>query len=341
MATTGNVVLTLADIAKRMDPNGTVARIIELLNQTNDILTDMTWMEGNLQTGHRTTVRTGLPVPTWRLLNAGVAPSKSTSAQIDEACGMLEAFSTLDVDVAKLANDVAQARLSEAMAFLEGMNQTMAQTLFYGDTSVNPERFLGLHPRFNTISGATNGTNILSAGGSGSDNTSIWLVVWGENTVSGIYPKGSEAGIYHEDIGIETVTASAGVTGSVLRAYRDHWQWKCGIALRDWRYVVRLCNIDVSDLVGSSGTQNAQQMIALMSRMLDRIPSFKAGRPVFYANRTVRSLLRVQALAKSSAAISIEPGLNQFGSPMADNMNFLGIPIRLCDQILTTEATIS
>jgi len=341
MSTTGGIALNLADIAKRMDPDGTTARIIELLNQTNDILKDMTWIEGNLPTGHRSTVRTGLPVPTWRLLNGGVAPSKSSTVQIDESVGMLEAFSTLDVDVAKLASDVGEARLSEAMAFLEGMNQTMCQTLFYGDTTVNPERFLGLHPRFNTISGATNGVNILNGGGSGSDNTSVWLVVWGPNTVTGIYPKGSEAGIYHEDIGIETVPASTGVTGSVLRAYRDHWQWKCGIALRDWRYVVRLCNVDVSDLVGSTGTQNASQLIALMSRMLDRVPSFGAGRPVIYANRTVRSLLRVQALNKSSAAISIEPALNQFGNPMADNMNFLGIPIRLCDQILTTEATIS
>lgn len=340
MSTTGTTALNLGDIAKRMDPNGTTARIIELLNQTNDILRDMTWIEGNLPTGHRSTVRTGLPVPTWRLLNAGVAPSKSTTAQIDEACGMLEAFSTLDVDVAKLASDVGEARLSEAMAFLEGMNQTMAQTLFYGDTSVNPERFLGLAPRFNAISGASNATNIIDGGGTGSDNTSIWLVVWGPNTVTGIYPKGSEAGIFHEDIGIETVISATGISGSVLRAYRDHWQWKPGLAVRDWRYVVRLCNIDVSDLVGSSGTQNAQQLINFMSRMIDRIPSFGAGRAALYANRTVRSLLRVQALSKSSAAIAIEPGLNQFGNPMADNMSFLGIPLRLSDQILTTEARI-
>lgn len=341
MATTGGVVLNLADIAKRLDPNGAPARIIELLTQQNQILRDMTWLESNLPTGHITTVRTGLPVPTWRLLNGGVAPSKSTTAQLTEAIGMLETFSTLDVDVAKLAGNVEEARFQEALSFIEGMNQVMAQTLFYGDTTVNPERFLGLHPRFNTISGAANATNIINGGGSGSDNTSVWLVVWGPNTVTGIYPKGSEAGLFHEDIGIETVPTSTGVAGSLLRAYRDHWQWKCGLAVRDWRYVVRVCNIDVSDLVGSSGTQSAQQLINFMSRMLDRVPSFDMGRPVIYANRTVRSLLRVQALAKSNTAIAIEPALNQFGNPMADNMNFMGIPIRLCDQILTTEATIS
>lgn len=341
MATTGAIALNLADWAKRKDPDGSTADIAELLNQTNDILTDMLFMEGNLPTGHRVTVRTGLPTAAWRLLNNGVTPSKSTTAQIDEACGMLEAYSEVDRDLADLNGNTNSFRLSEAQAFIEAMNQTMAQTLFYGDTTVNPERFLGLSPRFNAISGATNGVNVLSAGGSGSDNTSIWLIVWGPNTVSGIFPKGSKAGLMHEDLGLVTVETAVGITGGRMRAYRDHWQWKCGIAVKDWRYIVRMCNIDVSDLVGSSGTQNAQQLINLLSRMLDRIPSFGMGTPVLYMNRTVYSLLRVQALAKSATALAIEPGLNQFGSPVGGNMNFMGIPIRRCDQILNTEATIS
>ena len=342
MATLGGIALNLLDWGKRLDPDGKVARIAELLNQTNDILDDMVWIEGNLPTGHRTTVRTGLPTPAWRLLNGGVAPSKSTTAQIDEACGMLEAYSVVDKDEAELNGNVNNFRLSESVAFIEAMNQTWSQTLFYGDTTVNPERFLGLGPRFNAISGATNGVNVMSGGGSGSDNTSVWLVCWGPNTVCGIYPKGSKAGLFHEDLGLETVTVSTGVTGSLMRAYRDHWQWKGGIALKDWRYVVRLCNIDVSDLVGSTGTQNAQQMINLMSRMIDRIPSASMGNMVFYMNRTVYSLLRVQALAKSSAAIAIEPALSQFGSPLKPgSMSFFGIPIKRCDQILNTEATIS
>lgn len=341
MATTGSIALNLADIAKRMNPDDSIADVIELLNQTNDVLDDMLWMEGNLPVGHRVTVRTGLPVPAWRLLNGGVAPSKSTTAQLDEQCGLLEAFSQVDVDVAKLAGDVQAVRLSEAKAFIEGINQTMIQTLFYGDTSVNPERFLGLAPRFNAISGATNGVNVLSAAGSGSDNTSVWLVAWGDQSITGIYPKGSTAGLFHEDIGIETVTASTGIAGSLLRAYRDHWQWKCGIALKDWRYVCRIANIDVSDLVGSTGTQNAQQLLFLMSRAIDRIPFFGGVKPVFYMNRTVFSLLRVQALQKSNAALAITPALKQFGTPVEGGLQFMGIPIRRVDQILNTEATVS
>ena len=341
MATLGGIALNLADIAKRMNPDDSIATVIELLNQSNDVLDDMTWLEGNLPVGHRVTVRTGLPTPAWRLLNGGVAPSKSTTAQLDEQCGMLEAYSQVDVDVARLSGDVQGTRMSEAVAFIEGINQTMVQTLFYGDTSVNPERFLGLAPRFNAISGATNGVNVLSGGGSGSDNTSVWLVGWGANSISGIYPKGSTAGLFHEDLGIETATVTTGVAGSLMRVYRDHWQWKCGIALKDWRYVCRIPNIDVSDLVASTGTQNAQQLLNLMSRAIDRIPFYSGIKPVFYMNRTVFSLLRVQALAKSSAALAIEPALGQFGTPISGGLSFQGIPIRRVDQILNTEATIS
>lgn len=341
MSTLGGVALNLADWAKRLGPDGNIQVIAELLNQTNDVLKDIIWLEGNLPTGHRTTVRTGLPSTTWRLLNGGVTPSKSTTAQLDESCGMLEAWSEVDKDLAELNGDVAAFRLSEAKAFIEAMNQAFVSSLFYGDITVNPERFMGLHPRYNTISGATNGQNVLSAGGASSNNQSVWLIVWGPNTVSGIFPKGSKAGLFHEDIGLETVENATGITGSRLRAYREHWQWKCGIALKDWRYVVRMCNINTSDLVGSSGTQNAQQMIALLSRMIDRIPSMGMGQPAFYMTRTAYSMLRVQALNKSNAAIGIVPALGQFGTLQAGDLNFMGIPIRRVDQLLSTEATIS
>ncbi|EPE5434245.1 major capsid protein, partial [Escherichia coli] len=77
---------------KRVDPNGKVDKIIELLGQTNPILQDMPFVEGNLPTGHRTTIRSGLPSATWRLLNYGVQPSKSTTVQVTDSVGMLETY---------------------------------------------------------------------------------------------------------------------------------------------------------------------------------------------------------------------------------------------------------
>lgn len=339
MATLAATALTLVDYAKRLDPatNSVSVAIAELLSQNNAILTDMLWKEGNLSTGHRITMRTGLPTPTWRKLNQGVASSKSTTAQVDETVGMLEAIGEIDKDLAELNGNSAAFRLSENSAHMESMSQNMASTLFYGDHTTNPERFLGLAPRYSTISGATNGQNVISGSGSGSDNTSVWLVGWGDNSVYGIFPKGSKAGLQHDaGNGVEWAFDS---NNNRYKAYIDHYQWKAGIALKDWRYVVRIANIDVSNLIAES---SAADLIKLMSRAIDRLPTVEGIKPVFYCNRTVFSMLKIQALNKSASALSVTDALTQFGGKGgAKQLEFLGIPVRLCDKILETEATIS
>lgn len=331
MATLASNVATLADHAKRLDPDGKVPMIVELLRQRNTILDDMLWKEGNLPTGHRTTVRTGLPTVTARRLNEGVVPSKSTTAQIDEQCSMFEAISEVDADLVKLNGNDAGFRLSEASAFIEAMNQTMAQTLFYGNAGITPEYFTGFAPRYASLSG-TNSQNILSAGGTNSDNTSIWLIAWGENTVSGIYPKGSKAGLIHEDLGEQMIQTGVGIGTGRMKAFIDRWQWKCGLAVRDWRYAVRIANIDVSNLVTESG---AADLIKLMIKAIHRLPDLSSGRPVFYCNRTVREMLDIQALTKAAYQLNID---NVEGKPVT---KFRGIRIETCDQILETESVVA
>lgn len=339
MATLSTQALTLADWAKRIDPDGKVPTIAELLSQSNEILEDCVFMEGNLPTGHRSVIRTGLPTVYWRAINQGIPTSKSTTAQVDEACGMLEAYSEVDKDLAELNGNTGQFRLSEDTAFLEAMNQTQAQTLFYGNPGTDPKQFLGLATRYSSTS-AGNGQNILLAGGASSDNTSVYLVVWGENTVFCPFPKGSKAGLNHEDLGINTVWDSAGAR---YQAYRTHYQWKNGLVVKDWRYVVRIANIDVSDLMAQTGTQAATaatNIIKLMARALYRIPNMAMGRAAFYMNRTVHSGLALAALDKSQYVLKINEGLSQFGTP-SSYLSFLGVPLRRVDSLLNTEAVVS
>ncbi len=149
MATVGTTYLNIADKVKRLDPNGEkIATIIELLAQTNEVMQDMIVLEGNTRTGHRTTMRSGLPSTTWRKLYGYTNPSKSTTVQVDDTAGILEAFSIIDKDLADLGGDVGALRLSEDMAFFQSMNHEMVQTLFYGNTDTDPEEFMGLSPRF-------------------------------------------------------------------------------------------------------------------------------------------------------------------------------------------------
>ncbi len=331
MATLNTFMPTLADLATRLDPDNSVAQVIELLNQTNPILEDMTWIEGNLPTGHKTTIRSGLPTGTWRKLNYGVQPEKSTTVQVTDTTGMLESYAEVDVDLVKLNGNEAAFRLSEDRAFIEGMNQTMATTLFYGDASLDPEKFTGLSARFSQKSGVENGENILLGGGSGSDNTSIYLVVWGPNTIHGIYPKGSTAGLQVKDLGEDTVYDA---NGGRFQAYRTHYKWDCGLTLRDWRYVVRIANIDVSDL-----TKNASagaDLIDLLSQAVEIPPNLSMGRAVFYANRTITSFLRRQ-IANKVAGSTLT--MDQVAGKQV--LTFDGIPFKRTDALLNTEATIS
>jgi hypothetical protein len=339
MSTLSTSNLTLADWAKRSDPDGRIPIIAELLSQSNEILEDCVFKEGNLPTGERVVVRTGLPAVYWRALNQGIPSSKSTTAQVDEAAGILEARSEVDKDLAMLNGNTAQFRLSEDTAFLEAMNQTQATTLFYGNPGTDPKQFLGLAARYSSTS-AANAQNILSAGGSGSDNTSVYLVVWGDQTVYCHFPKGSKAGLIHEDLGEQTVYNS---DGTRLQAYATRYQWKNGLVVKDWRYVVRICNIDVSDLIGQTGTQAASaatNIVKLMARSLYRIPNMAMGRAAFYMNRTVHSGLSIAALDKSQYVLKINEGLSQFGTPYSW-LSFLGVPLRRVDAIINTEAVVS
>ena len=336
MATLSNSNLTLADWAKRSDPDGRVPIVAELLSQSNEILDDCVFKEGNLPTGERVVIRTGLPSVYWRALNQGIPNSKSTTAQVDEACGILEARSEVDKDLAMLNGNTAQFRLSEDTAFLEAMNQTQAETMFYGNPGTDPKKFLGLAPRYGSLS-ADNSVNVLSAGGSGSDNASVYLVVWGDNTVYCPFPKGSKAGLTHEDLGEQTVYNS---DGTRLQAFATRYQWKNGLVVKDWRYVVRICNIDISDLLGSTGTQASSAstaLVKLMARALYRIPNMAMGRAAFYMNRTVHSGLSIAALDKSQSVLAIQEGLSQFGTAQS-YLSFLGVPLRRVDALLNTES---
>jgi hypothetical protein len=312
--------------------DGAVAKsIVELLHKTNEIIDDGTWIQANDGSTHKTTVRTGLPTATWRLLNYGVQPSKSTTAQIKDACGMLENYSEIDKSLADLNGNSAEFRLSEDMAFLEGMNQAFADTLFYGSTQTNPERFLGLSQRYPNLSASQSSTNVISAGGTGATNTSIWLIVWGPNTAHFIYPNGSAAGLQMKDLGEHTLFDPA---GGRYQGYRTHFKWDCGFTLRDWRYAVRIANIDVTQLKANPASQGGPDLVDLMVQALEKVPNLNMGRPVFYVGRNVRSYLRRQVVNKPNLRLE----LNQVSGQHM--LMFDEVPVRRCDSILSTEAAL-
>jgi hypothetical protein len=331
MATIGNTYLTLADTMRRENKDHQIATIIEMLAQINPILQDAITVECNDGTRHKTTVRTGLPRAIWRKLYQGVPVSKSTTAQVYDTTGMLEAWSQVDAAIIDNHPDKAAIRLSESIPFIETMNQEMATGLFYNDTATAPEKFIGLAPRFNS-STASNGSQVIKGGGAGSDNTSIWFIVWGENTCHMLYPNGSMAGLQREDKGKDV---AADADGNPYDVYREKFCWNVGLSVRDWRYVSRICNIDVSELKSDASTG-----AKLLELMIDGYYALRQrrvmnGKAAIYCNSTIKKFLHKQAHNKTNVDLSLREVAGE------ELMSFQGIPIRECDAIVNTEETVS
>jgi len=324
--------VNIVDAAKRTDPDGSIAAIAEMLNQVNEVIPDVPFMEGNLPTGSRVTVRTGLPTVYFRRLNQGIPPSKSTTAQVDETTCMMEARGQIDRDLAMLNGNTAEFRASENSPFIESMGQAFASKLFYGNAGTQPETFTGLATRYSDATNAQNKENIVLGGSAAgqTDNTSIWLIGWGEQTVFGIYPKGSQGGLQHQDLGEDDAFDA---NQNRFRAVLDWYQWKCGLVVKDWRFAVRICNIDVSNL---SSQANQADLLELMAVAVDKIPKEQTSAKLcFYANRTVRTILRIQCMNRPNVYLTMG---NEESRP---KLSFDGHPIKLVDQILNNEARVA
>ncbi len=332
---------TLVDIAKRLDPDGKIAMVAEILNQYNEILDDIAWVEGNLPTGHKTTVRASIPGATWRLLNQGITPIKSTTNQITETCGMLENYSEIDKDLAILNGNTAEWRLSEDKPILEGIGQSLATAIISGDTSVNPERFVGFGPRYWTVNTSNSATakNVIDAKGTtASVQSDMWLIGWSPETVHGIFPKGSKAGLSMQDLGEQTIyDANLGR----FQAYRTHFQQKAGLCVRDWRFVVRIANLDMTNLAtAGDASDTSANLTKYMSLALDKFPPIGNVRPVFYCSQNVRAALRVKLVSKSNTFLMLEDWKSPTGITRP-TLTFQGVPVRRVDAISESQSQLT
>ncbi len=321
---------TLLDKFSRSDSTGKIAKIVELMAKQNDILMDAEYQECNDGSKHKTTMRSGIPEPTWRLFNKGVQPSKSTTVPVLDTTGMMEDYGLVDKALADLSGNADAFRVSENIAKLQGFNNKAARYMFYGNTATEPEAFLGLAPRYNDKS-AESGANIIDAGGTGSTNTSIWFVTWGEMTTHLLYPKGSVAGFQHRNLGEDTVKDAS---GGEFQAYRDHFKWDVGMSVRDWRANARIANIDVTALTadGATGSKLIEKMIEAYYKLEN--PMQGEGRTVIYCNRTIQTFLHLQAMNSKNVNLTIG---EYAGKKIPE---FLGMPIKRVDAILNTEARV-
>lgn len=350
MVFTQNAYPNLVDWARMSNADGTIADIAWLLAQCNEVLKDMIFQEGNLPLGHKITANVGLPQGTWRSNNQGVPSTKPLNAQYQFAIGELVDYSMVDKSEALLNGQIGKFRWNEDQAHIEGLSQQVATALFYSNETTNPQQFTGFSPYYNTVTASTarSAANVLDAGGTASANTSIWLVGWGDNTTFGIFPKGSQSGLVYEDKG--DVVPLYDSNGNRFEGYTSYFAWKVGLAIKNWQYNVRICNIDTTTngLLGTS----PPDLFVFMSRAVVRLPTLTRrasgitetdapGDPVpgimpaWYCNRTGREFMDIQAIRDKNVLLSSK---DYAGDPV---MEFRGIPIRVTDALLNTETRIT
>ena len=345
-----NVYPNLVDWARMADPDGTIADIAWLLAQSNEILKDMIWQEGNLPLGHKVTVNVGLPQGTWRGNNQGVGSNKPINAQYQFSIGELVSYSMVDKSEANLNGEVGKFRWNQDQAHIEGMSQQIASALMYSNEATTPQQFTGFSPYYNTLNTAVakSAENVIDGGGTQSANASLWLVGWGDNTTFGIFPKGSQAGLVYEDKG--DIVPLYDSTGNRFEGYTSYFCWKIGLAVKNWEYNVRIANLDTTT-AGLAGTSPAD-LYVLMSHAVTKLPTLTRRAsgitevdapgdpalgimPAWYCNRTIRTYLDIQAIRDKNVLLSSK---DYAGNPV---MEFRDIPIRVVDALTNSETALS
>lgn len=340
---------SLFDLSSRLDPEGKIPLIAEMLSQSNDYAADLPWVEANEATGHEFVFRTSIPAGAWRSYNMGVPYAKSTTAKARVGIGMLEDYSQVDRALAEHSGNTEKFRYTEDSAFLEGMGQTIAQTVFYGNTAVTPAEFMGLSGFYNTVNtaNAQNAANVLNAGGVASANCSLWMIGWSTRSFYGIYPRGSKAGLDMENKGDTTPGFDA--LGNRFEAYTTWFRQQAGICPNDWRFGARICNFDTT-AAGLAGA-SPPDIFALLAQLMLVFPTFtKAAsgvtmtddpngelgvRAVIYVNRTLRHWMDVQAMRQRNVLLRLD---DYAGKPI---MGYRDVPIKIVDQLTNTESALT
>jgi hypothetical protein len=319
--------LSLLELAKRTSPGGNLQVIAETLSQVNELMQDIPWVEANDKTRHVGTRRTTLPQGTLRQYNQGVAKAVSATKEVAANMAMLESYSIVDVKLAGLSGRPDEFRTGEDVAFVEGMTQQVTGKLFYANTASGGSKDIqGFAAMYNSLAQSNVQSGGVAAGTGGT--TSLWIIDWDPvSGAHGIYPQGSASAITQKDLGVRPAYDA---DNNPYEAYWTHFSWDFGVFVHDDRQVQRICNINAAP-GAVSDKFDEDLLIRALNRM--RIPGGGPNTRI-YANRELKTQMDINAKNKPNVWHTVE---DPWGRPVT---MFRGIPVRLVDQILSTETAI-
>jgi hypothetical protein len=346
MAALGVNLVTLADVAKSKDKR--IGAVAEVLVQENPMLNDIPYMEMNEGTVHKEEIRSSLPTVYYRKANQPIPASKTTTEERTFQATHFESKSQIDEAVAARggADRIAYNRWNQAQGHIQAMGLEHASLLIYGSPYgsnisgiVSNLKGPGLSDIYcSTSASEDTSKQLIDGGGTASNNTSIWRVQWGERTVFGIYPKGTQAGLKRIDR--SPGNARVQIQGTDINSntgfywgYEEDFEVDHGLVVKDYRQAARIANVDVTLLKSGVG---AADLIDLMISAHYKTWNIQVGVGVWYVNRTIEAFLHKQALTKVGAGAGLRFD-NYQGQKV---LMFLGFPIRRADAILNSESQV-
>jgi len=314
--------LTLVDWAKRTGPDGSISRrIVERMAIVDPIWEEIPFTPANDGWDHLVVFRTAIPEPYWTAIGEGAPFTASQTDQVKEGIGFCESWIQVPKRLADKSGDKVEFLKSEALAHSQGFSKLLERTLFYGNRKADPKQFHGLAPRFNDLSM----DNVLDAGGTGSNLTSLWLAVWGQKTGYGIFP---EEGKPTVKLGKAKETEAEDQSGRLYQVYRQHMEWGGGLAIEDPRYFVRIANIDLS---ADPANTDLDELIIDASF----IPPDLDGKAMWMGNRQLIAYLTKVAKAQPNLALSWEEA---YGRRIP---SLWGVPLHRVEAIINTESQVA
>lgn len=332
--------LTLLDMQKRVGSDGRVLAVAEIMNRATPIFMDAPWMMTNKSDSMDTAVTASLPKVDYRRANRGTRISQDVVTQNEESTATFEDYAENDkmvIDSFGSGEMAAQMRAAYSSRHIEAVAQRFAREVFYGNRDGNPDAFDGLLKRYNALTGNV-AQNVLNFGGTGADNTSIYVIKWAPMKTMCIYPKRAEGNgkgaVHHENLGEDTAQfTDADSNQRRMQVYRDRFEIAGGLCIADYRNVVRIGGIDVPSLASNSASGTSRLRQALAAAM-HRIPTGD-GMLRIYMNRTVAQFLDFERLAAVAGAGMTYSEVDGMVVPM-----FRGAPIRIDDSLLNSEGRV-
>lgn len=323
---------TILDVAK-LHNNKEQLDIARILHRKRAIFRTAHWEEANQLTTHVYSKETALPSGVWRGVNQGYTPEEAHHEQGVEPLSRLEGKGQIDE---YLIDDIVpnpkQYRYEYDLTRMEGYMQAFTQGVFYGNSTLDPNKIAGLAHRYKKVAGG-NVHSAALASPTANEQTSIWIIQWGKLKAAMLYGRNSGAKlIKREDMGKEWVVTNP-TTGEGLYKYTTRFYSVAGLCVYDDRAVQRICNIE-ADRDADDATLDAIRENVIWA--IDSLPDDEKSGTYIYANRLGKYLLK--RAVRSDANVIWTTDKDDYGM-IRDH--FYGVPIQLDEGIRNDEPVVT